>query len=244
MKSILLSALLLMTVAVSPLLAQSTTHHVLMVVTSAGQMPDGKPTGLWLEEFAVPYLLFTEAGYVVTVASPKGGKIPVDPRSLKDAAQVYEWAEAIVRLEKTLPLSQVQPDEFVAVFLPGGHGTMFDFPDNADLKYLLGSFATQDKVIAAVCHGPAGLVGVTKADGTPLVADRMVTAFTNEEEVAVELHTVMPFMLETRLREEGGDFVAGEKWAANVQVDGRLITGQNPASSKGAAEAVIRLLGN
>lgn len=241
-KLAVLLGVLLSVVSVAPAFAQAGGKRVLMVVTSADRMTDGKPTGLWLEEFAVPYLLFKEAGVEVIVASPKGGKAPVDERSLNEGAHVFAWAKAIVELDATTKLDQMQAQGFDAIFLPGGHGTMFDFPNDPDLKRLLRRFAADEKVIAAVCHGPAGLVGAKKADGTPLVAGRTITAFTDAEEIAVDLDKAVPFMLETRLREEGAKFVAGEKWAAHVQVDGKLVTGQNPASSKGAAEAVIRLL--
>lgn len=243
-KLTLLLSLLVLAVSVTPAFAQTKAKQVLMVATSVDRMTDGKPTGLWLEEFAVPYLLFKEAGFKVTVASPKGGKVPVDARSLKEGVHVFEWAKAIVELDATTKLDQVQAKGFDAIFLPGGHGTMFDFPNDPNLKRLLNRFATEDKVIAAVCHGPAGLVEAKKSDGTPLVAGKTITAFTDAEEIAVELDKVMPFMLETKLREEGSKFVVGEKWAAHVQIDGNLVTGQNPASSKGVAEAVIQLLTN
>jgi putative intracellular protease/amidase len=241
-KLTLFFGLLVLAASITLAFAQPQSKQVLMVVTSADQMTDGKPTGLWLEEFAVPYLMFKEAGFNVTVASPKGGKAPVDARSLKEGTHVFEWARAIIELETTIKLDQVGTQGYDAIFLPGGHGTMFDFPNNPDLTRLLNGFVKEDKVIAAVCHGPAGLVGAKKVDGTPLVNGKTVTAFTDAEEVAVELDMVMPFMLETRLREQGAKFVEGKKWAANVQVDGKLITGQNPASSKAAAEAVIQLL--
>jgi len=239
--SVLMGQLVLFATAL-PAFAQTEAKQVLMVVTSADRMDGGEPTGLWLEEFAVPYLLFREAGFEVTVASPGGGKVPVDARSLEDGVQVFAWAGAIVKLEKTLPLGQAGADSFDAVFLPGGHGTMFDLPDNDTLKNLLGDFAFEDKVIAAVCHGPAGFIGAKKADGTPLVAGKTITAFTDAEERAAGLDDAVPFLLETRLREEGARFIAGENWAAHTEIDGNLVTGQNPASSKEAAEAVIRLL--
>ncbi|QEM70203.1 type 1 glutamine amidotransferase domain-containing protein [Geobacter sp. FeAm09] len=225
-----------------PALSSAAEKKVLMVVTSASRMNDGTPTGLWLEEYAVPYLLFAEAGFKVTVASPTGGKAPVDPRSLTDAARVSGWAKAAALLENTRPLDKVQASGFDAIFLPGGHGTMFDFPGNAHLKRLLNDFAAADKVIAAVCHGPSGFVGAKKADGTPLVAGKTITSFTDAEETAMHLVAAVPFLLETRLREEGAKFVVGEKWAAHVQVDGKLVTGQNPASSAAGAKAVIQLL--
>lgn len=221
--------------------AQARKPTVLMIVTSAGHMANGKATGIWLEEFAVPYLLFTQAGYDVTVASPQGGQAPVDPGSAADA-HAGEWTSAAPKLATTVPLSQISADRFDAVFLPGGHGTMFDLPHNPVLGNLLGTFAKQDKIIAAVCHGPAGFVGVTRADGKTLVDGKTITSFTDAEEAAVNLTEAMPFLLESELRKEGAKFIPGAKWAAHVQVDGKLITGQNPASSKAAAEAVITLL--
>ena len=224
-----------------PAIAGDAGAKVLMVVTSAGRMSSGKPTGLWLEEFAVPFLLFKEAGFEITVVSPKGGKVPLDPASLNEKEN-FKWATASQALEDSVPLEQVSSNDYMAVFLPGGHGTMIDFPNNEALKNLLNGFSVEDKIIAAVCHGPAGLVGMKNTDGTALVAGKTITAFTDAEEIAVNLDKVVPFLLETRLRSEGANFVVGEKWAAHVQVDGKLVTGQNPASSEEAAKAVIRLL--
>ncbi len=222
-------------------LAGDNSKKVLMVVTSAKSMGNGKPTGLWLEEFAVPFLLFKQAGMEITVASPEGGKIPLDPGSIKEKENL-KWATAAQVLEDTVSLEEVTSTGFQAVFLPGGHGTMIDFPDNETLNKLLHSFSVENKIIAAVCHGPAGLVGVKKGDGTPLVSGKTITAFTDAEEIAINLDKIVPFLLETRLREEGAKFVVGEQWAAHVQVDGNLVTGQNPASSEKAAQEVIRLL--
>lgn len=241
-KTLILSLLTLVFTGLGPAYALAAGKEILMVVTSADRIAEGKPTGLWLEEFAVPYLLFRQAGFSVTVASPKGGVAPIDPRSLADAAKHKEWETAASVLKETVPLARVTPEKYTAIILPGGHGTMFDFPGDRHLKELLRQFSASDKVIAAVCHGPAGLVGGTGADGKPLVAGKTITAFTDAEEKAINLDKEMPFLLETKLREEGATFVAGEKWAAHVQVDGKLVTGQNPASSEGVAKAVIRLL--
>jgi putative intracellular protease/amidase len=211
-----------------------------MVVTSHAVIPaSGKPTGLWFEEFATPYLVFRDAGIAVTVASPTGGAAPIDPRSLSvpDAAQ-----SAYTALQATQPLAQLNPDDYDAIFLPGGHGTMFDFPENVDLQRLLCGFAEANKVVAAVCHGPAGLVGAISANGTPLVAGKTVTSFTNAEEDAAQLSQEMPFLLETRLRELGANFVAQENWKDHVEEDGNLITGQNPQSSARIAQAVVNAL--
>jgi len=225
-----------------PEFAQAKSTQVLIVVTSADQIRAGKPTGLWLEEFAVPYLKFKEAGFEITTASIKGGEAPVDPRSLVDQTKVQGWSLATAALKKTTPLAKVTPNQFAAIFLPGGHGAMFDLPNNSTLQRLLNQFARTDKVIAAVCHGPAGFVGARKGDGSPLVSGLTVTSFTDEEEKAMKLDKEMPFLLETKLKEQGAKFVTGEKWANHVEVDGKLVTGQNPASSGGVADAIIQLL--
>lgn len=241
-KVVMLIGVVLALAVILPEFAQAKSTQVLMVVTSANETGAGKPTGLWLEEFAVPYLKFKEAGFQITIASIKGGEAPVDPRSLEDKAKVQQWSQAVALLKKTKPLAKVNPVQFDAIFLPGGHGTMFDLPNNKTLQQLLHQFSKSGKVIAALCHGPAGFVGARKGDGTPLVAGLTVTSFTDEEEKAIQLDKEMPFLLETKLREEGAKFVAGEKWASHVEVDGKMVTGQNPASSEAVADAVIKLL--
>lgn len=214
--------------------------RILMVVTSHRQMGD-KETGIWLSEFAEPYDLFRAEGYDVTVASIAGGKAPVDPRSI-DAEKEKKWADALAALEATVPVDQVSSDGYDAIFLPGGHGTMFDLPGNSKLQTLIREFFESGRVVAAVCHGPAGLVGATLSTGEPLVKGRRVTAFTDEEERAAGLDKAVPFLLETRLRELGADFVAAAKWANHVETDGRLVTGQNPQSGESAARKVVELL--
>jgi putative intracellular protease/amidase len=241
-KIVILMGLVLLCATVLPERVQAKSKQVLIVVTSTSQTPAGKPTGLWLEEFAVPYLKFKEAGFEVTVASTKGGVTPIDPRSLSSGSTVKQWAQAAFVLQKTAALAQVSAENFDAVFLPGGHGTMFDLPNDQNLQRLLNQFAKADKLIAAVCHGPAGLVGAKKADGSPLVAGKTITAFTDEEEGAAELGKEMPFLLESKLRAEGAKFVAGKKWAAHAEVDGNLVTGQNPASSAAVANAMVKIL--
>lgn len=219
----------------------SQQKRVLIVVTNCDRIDDTHPTGLWLEEFAIPYMEFKSSGFEITVASPKGGEAPLDPRST-DTEEVKNWANALERLQQTQALDTLSADEFDAIFLPGGHGTMFDLPENVTLQKLLRDFAETDKVIAAVCHGPAGLVGAKLADGTPLVAGKTITAFTNEEERAVELDQLMPFLLETKLRELGANLVLQPNWSEHIQQDGKLITGQNPQSSRLTAQAVISTL--
>jgi putative intracellular protease/amidase len=220
----------------------SQPKRVLIVVTSHDHIDDTHPTGLWLEEFAIPYTEFKSNGFDVTVASPQGGKAPLDPRSEPKPEEASNSAEARAALEDTKVLASLSADDFDAIFLPGGHGTMFDLPNNEALQKLLGAFGEADKVIAAVCHGPAGFVGVTSPNGTPLVAGKTVTAFTDEEERAVELDKLMPFLLETKLRELGGQFIVKPNWSDHVEQDGKLITGQNPQSSGSVARAVIAAL--
>ncbi|MCG8393141.1 MAG: type 1 glutamine amidotransferase domain-containing protein [Pseudomonadales bacterium] len=215
---------------------------LLMLVTSAAQMGQGQQTGLWLEEFAIPWLLFREKNIPVTVASPRGGKIPVDPNSVPDDAQKEAWQEAIEALQDTRPLEQVWEDGFVGVFVPGGHGAMFDMPDHPLVAAVMERTWAQEGLLAAVCHGPAALVGLRNEDGTPLVQNRTLTCFTNEEEREVGLDDVMPFLLATRLEELGARLDLAEKFTAHVITDGRLVTGQNPQSSEAVAQAVVETL--
>ncbi|ADE15856.1 ThiJ/PfpI domain protein [Nitrosococcus halophilus Nc 4] len=216
---------------------------ILMVVTSHDAIDREHPTGLWFEEFSVPYTLFRNQGYAITVASPKGGDAPIDPRSLEEyeATAANEAARAALKGTRRLD-SNLRVADFDAAFFCGGHGTMFDLPDNADVQRWVAEFVQADKVLASVCHGPACLVGASLGDGTPVVKGRKVTSFTDQEERAVELDRHMPFLLESRLRELGAEFLPAANWQDNVVVDGNLVTGQNPQSSANAARAVIRLL--
>lgn len=216
--------------------------RVLMIVTSTGTLPDGGPTGLWLEEFAVPALVLGEAGAELVVASPRGGAAPVDPRSERDPDKHPGWAEAARALADTVPLDSVRADEFDAVFIAGGHGTMFDFPGHPALARLLADVHAQGKPIAAVCHGPAAFVGVVRADGRPLVDGYTITAFSDLEEKLVKLDDAVPFLLSARLRELGATVQNGVPVLANVREDRQLITGQNPKSSREAAERLARRL--
>jgi putative intracellular protease/amidase len=214
---------------------------VLMIVTSAGTMPNGARTGLWLEEFAVPHDALRDAGHALTVASPQGGATPLDPRG--GTAEAHpQWREAAQRLQKTLPLDGLSAGDYAAVFIPGGHGTMFDFPDNPKLAALLADFHAQGKAIASVCHGPAAFVGVTRADGRPLVEGYTLTAFSDTEERLVGLDDVVPFLLSKRLRELGANVENGVPMLSHVRHDRQLITGQNPKSSAKAAALLVQVL--
>lgn len=223
------------------------TSRILMIVTSNARMGDtGKPTGLWAEELAVPYYALADAGVDVTLASPAGGPAPIDPGSVKPIGQndpVVERFLADTALQAliaaTPKASAFDGAEFDAVFFPGGHGTMWDLPvDDGVTRTVERAFAA-NKLIAAVCHGAAGLVTAKRPDGQSIVKDLRVNSFTDAEEVAVGLEKVVPFMLETRLRELGGRFEGTGNWQAFAIRDGQLITGQNPQSSHRVAELLL-----
>jgi putative intracellular protease/amidase len=218
------------------------SKRILMVVTNHTTITDDHKTGLWLEEFAVPFLIFKNKGYDVKVTSIEGGEVPLDPNSINEKNP--DWVTAEEELKHTVKLSKDDASGFDAIFLPGGHGTMYDFPDNETLLYILQQFAEEGKVIGSVCHGPAGLVNAAYTDGTSLVKGKTLTAFTDEEEVEMELDEHMPFLLESTLRLRGANFVSGEKWTDFSVRDGNLVTGQNPQSSKSTADKVVDAIEN
>ncbi|AKG34130.1 type 1 glutamine amidotransferase domain-containing protein [Paenibacillus durus] len=215
---------------------------VLIVVTNHTEVHEGKSTGIWLSEFAEAHIEFTKKGYELLVASPLGGKAPVDPGSV-DANTPQEILDAEKYLENTKKLDEVSAEGFDAIFLPGGHGTMYDLPDNATLQKLLRDFYEGNKIVAAVCHGPAGLVGATLSNGQPLVAGKRVSAFTDREEAQTTLDQHLPFLLESKIRDLGAIYVAAPNWTSHYEVDGNLITGQNPQSTLAVTKAVIEKLG-
>ncbi|GAA3413093.1 type 1 glutamine amidotransferase domain-containing protein [Paenibacillus hodogayensis] len=212
---------------------------ILIVVTNHSEIKVGRATGIWLSEFAEAYAAFESQGYEIVVASPLGGKAPVDPGSV-DPHTPNHMLEAQKHLEYTVALDSVSENQFDAIFLPGGHGTMFDLPNSTKLQQLLRQFYENHKTIAAVCHGPAGLVGVNLSNGQPLIAGKRVNAFTNLEEELTSLGADLPFLLESKIRELGAIYVAAPNWSSHVEMDGNLITGQNPQSTVAVAEAVIR----
>ncbi|WP_107668516.1 type 1 glutamine amidotransferase domain-containing protein [Cyanothece sp. BG0011] len=222
------------------------TKQILLVLTSHKQLGDtDQKTGIWLEEAVNPYYRFLEAGFEVTLASPNGGEVPIDDKSILDEAQTEDTRHFLKdetaqnRFNNTVPLTQITADDYDAIFIPGGHGPMWDLCENEKLANLVEAFDRADKVIAAVCHGPAGLLSAKKADGTPFVAGKELTNFSNSEEETVGLHELVPFLLESRLKELGANYTNVDDFQAKVVQDGNLITGQNPASSSGVAEAVI-----
>nr|WP_244633108.1 type 1 glutamine amidotransferase domain-containing protein [Aeromicrobium sp. CFBP 8757] len=208
----------------------------------------GDKTGFWLEELAAPYYEFVRAGADVTLASPKGGQPPLDPKSNEPDAQTDDTrrfesdAEATAALSSTVRLDSVDPTAFDAVFYAGGHGPLWDLAEDPTSKALIEGALAADKPVALVCHAPGVLRHVTTPSGAPLVEGKDVTGFTNSEEAGVGLTDVVPFLVEDMLKEKGGRYTQGDDWGPHVVRDGLLVTGQNPASSAPAAAALIELL--
>jgi putative intracellular protease/amidase len=226
-----------------------TKVKILMVLTSHDQLGDtGRKTGFWLEEFAAPYFVFRDAGVQLTLASPKGGQPPIDPKSDLPEEQTPAMARfkedkvAQKALAETVRLSDMKSKEFDTIFYVGGHGPMWDLVDNPDSIHLIESFYNSGKPIAAVCHSPAVFHRVMY-QGELLVKGKRVTGFTNGEEAAVNLTHVVPFLVEDELKRIGGIYEKAADWAPFAVVDGRIVTGQNPASSTTAAKALIEVLG-
>lgn len=220
-----------------------TAMKILIATTSADSLGAGHPTGTWLEEFAVPYTAFAQAGAALIVASPRGGKTPIDPKTTPDDEQRNTWAAALAALDSAVPLADVTAADFDAIFIPGGHGPMVDLAHDPDLARLVAQFDRDDKIIGAVCHGPAALLSAVGADGRPFVEGKRISGFTNNEEKLVKLDHVVPFLLETALKEKGAQFDGTPiPFAPHTVRDGNLITGQNPASSSGVAEKMLEAL--
>ena len=222
---------------------------ILMVLTSHDQLGDtGLKTGFWLEELAAPYYTFKDAGAEITLASPLGGQPPLDPKSAEEGFQTEAThrfdadADAKTQLAQTVKLSDVSAEDYDAVFYPGGHGPLWDLAEDAQSIRLIEAFYTAGKPVGLVCHAPGVLKHVKDADGRALVNGKTVTGFTNSEEAAVELTEIVPFLVEDMLQGNGAKFSSGEDWAPHVIADGHLITGQNPASSEGAAAKVMAAL--
>ncbi len=222
---------------------------ILMVITSHDQLGDtGEKTGYWLEEVAAAYNRFKDAGVELVLASPKGGAPPCDPMSgepsylTADTRRFAADAAAQAQLAATMRLDSVQPEDFAAVFYPGGHGPLFDLAEDPHSIQLIEAFLAAGKPVAFVCHAPGALRHVRKSDGSPLVAGKQFTGFSNTEEAAVKRVEAVPFLLEDDLQARGGIYSRAADWAPHLVTDGLLLTGQNPASSGPAAEALLRLL--
>lgn len=222
---------------------------ILMVLTSHDQLGEtGKKTGFWLEEFATPYYIFKDANIDITLASPSGGQPPLDPKSDEPEFQTEATkrfkkdTDAQSTLANTFKLSEVNPDNYDAVFYPGGHGPLWDLSEDHNSINLIENMIASGKHVAAVCHAPAVLRHVKGPDGSPLVRGRSVTGFSNTEEEAVQLDDVVPFLLEEELKAKGANYSKADDWNPHAVTDGTLITGQNPASSGLVAKALLEKL--
>jgi putative intracellular protease/amidase len=224
--------------------------RVLFVLTSTSTMGEGgHRTGVWLEEFTVPYYAVRDAGFAAEIVTTAGGPVPFDPRSTGEASEEIpentrfradSGLQAVLKASRSI--EQVIFGDYAAIFLPGGHGTMWDLPSSTALARAVGEIFAAGRPVAAVCHGPAGLVGARAPDGKPLVAGRWVAAFTTEEEVAVGLKDVVPFLLDERLAALGARLVNGRNFTPTAVVDGNLITGQNPQSALDTAALLLAAL--
>ncbi len=222
---------------------------ILMILTSHDRLGDtNQKTGFWLEEFAAPYYVFKDNGCQITLASPAGGQPPVDPKSdvpdtrTEATERLSEDDEAQELLANTRRLDALNPEEFDAVFFPGGHGPLWDLAEDINSISLVEDFNRRGKPIGCVCHGPGVLLHVKDSEGNPLVRGRRVTGFSNREESLTQLTEVVPFMIQDMLNTSGGLYSKSDNWISHIEVDGNLVTGQNPASSRAAAEAIIELL--
>lgn len=222
---------------------------ILMVLTSHDRLGStGKATGFWLEEFATPYYVFKDANAEITLASPRGGQPPIDPKSDETDAQTTATrrfradAGAQALLAKTKPLSSLHAEDFDAIFYPGGHGPLWDLAEDRESLRIVETMYELGKPVGAVCHGPGVFRHANGPYGLPLVCRRAVTGFSNSEEAAVGLSDVVPFLVEDMLREKGGLYEKGPDWEPHVVIDGILVTGQNPASSEDTARALLSLV--
>ena len=222
---------------------------ILIVLTSHDTLgTSGEKTGFWVEEFAAPYFVFADAGATITIASPKGGQPPVDPKSeaieaqTTDTQRFYKDNTAIDLVAHSLKLSEIDEADFDAVFYPGGHGPLWDLANDKDSINLIEGFYNHQKPIAFVCHAPAALINAKAKNGEPLVKGKHLTSFSNTEEEAVKLSEVVPFLLEDELTKHGAHYSKGKDWESYVKQEGLLITGQNPASSAAVARLLLETL--
>lgn len=220
---------------------------ILFVVTSHDTKGNtGEKTGYYLGEVSHPWEVLTNAGYEIDFVSPKGGNPPVDGFDLTDEVNKKFWENKRYhqKITHTLKPSEVNPKNYKAIFYAGGHGAMWDLPNNQEIATLATQIYENDGIVAAVCHGPAGLTNIKLSNDTYLITGKKVNAFSNEEEEIVKLTNVVPFLLEDKLIERGAIFEKSAPWQKHISVDGRLITGQNPQSAKGVGEAILEVIKN
>ncbi len=223
--------------------------NILIVLTSHDSLgKTGEKTGFWIEEFACPYYVLADAGAILTIASPKGGQPPVDPKSEAPEAQTpsterfYKDYSLIDKVAHSFKLSEINPDAYDAVFYPGGHGPLWDLATDKTSIQLIENLYDRQKPIAFVCHAPAALIHAKTKTNEPIVKGKQITGFSNTEEEAVQLTKVVPFLLEDELRKQGAHYSKGKDWEPYVKQDGFVITGQNPASSQAVAKLLLAAL--
>lgn len=223
-------------------------ERVLIVLTSHTELGNtGKKTGFWLPELTHPYYEFIEAGYTVDVASIEGGMAPLDGKIFEEEEDEYNQrflddAKLMAKVMRSIPIADINPDDYQVVLYSGGSGPMWDFPNNPDINRISKSIYEKNGIVSAVCHGTVALVNVTLSDGSLLIANKRIAGFTNKEEADLGTTEIVPFLLQDKLIEQGAIFVEGKAWQENVVVEGRLITGQNPASAKKVAQSIIEKL--
>lgn len=223
------------------------TNRIAFILTSHSELGDtGTKTGYFLSEVAHPYHVLRDAGFEIDFISPQGGDVPMDPSShdLEDPANAAFLKDDAVKdaLQQTKAAANAKAEDYDAIYFAGGHGTVWDFPENEDLAELTASIYENEGAVGAVCHGPSGLVNVTLSDGSHLVDGKRVACFTDSEERAMELDDVVPFLLQSTLEERGARVVTADDFDPNVVIDGRLVTGQNPASATGVGEGLVHVL--
>jgi putative intracellular protease/amidase len=226
---------------------QSTKAKILIVLTSHTELGEtGKKTGFWLPELTHPYYEFKKAGFLIDIASIDGGMAPLDSKAFSEEDEYHDVflndADLMAKVIRSIPLAQLRAEDYAAVLYSGGSGPMWDFPNNQDIQRLSRDIYENNGIVSAVCHGNAALVNVRMSDGSLLIKNKRVAAFTNEEEASLGTTDIVPFLLQDKLVEQGAIHVFAKPWQENVVIEGRLITGQNPASAKKVAESIITQL--
>ena len=214
---------------------------ILIITTNSNGNKDIENTGVYLEEFAVPYLIFKATGYDIETASIEGGLSPVDIRSMS-CSNPIEWDDCIKVLRQTKKITDLDYDKYDALYFPGGHGPMFDIAFDEKIKKVVEYFYSKNKIIGAICHGVAGLIGAKDENNEPVVKNKKITSFTNKEEHIIKFDEFVPFLLETKLKELGANFVENKPWSEHVEVDNNIVTGQNQNSATLLAEKIIEKL--
>ncbi len=217
------------------------SKKVLFIITSVNQFEDGTPTGLWLEEASEPYNILTAANINVDIATINGGEVPLDPNSTQNG-ELNKYKAFVEQTKSASNIEDIDVSQYDAVYLPGGHGTVFDFAHNQKLASVLADFKADDKIIASVCHGPSAFVGAKDKKGNFLVKGVTLTAFTDEEERAMGFEDKVPFLTQTELENQGAQFVTQDNFTEHVETDNQFITGQNPQSSVAIGETLRDVL--